>query len=175
MPAILVRGCWILPALFNPGVLTVLIVPYLESLTFLRLVNLHCVLSTKRLHFADMRTSVSLIIIFLFSGCWLPSAADLNVTHSQVPHMRSSGPLNTLLPPGMLCTFRAGLELAFLHEVTPPVWLQCLRNPEFWFPQCLWLSSVAALKQNYLSNNLKCFASTNELSLPMSWDANCYW
>lgn len=71
---------------------------------------------------------------------------------------------------GMLCTFRAGLELAFLSKVTLPVWLQFLGNPELSFPQCLWLSSVAALKQNYSSNNLKCFASINELSLPVSWD-----
>ena len=48
--------------------------------------------------------------------------------------MCSSGPLNTLLPAGMLCVFRAGLELAFLEKVTLPV---CLGNPEFWLPQCL--------------------------------------
>lgn len=107
---------------------------------------------------------------FFSSGCWSASTAWLNVTHSQVPHIWSSGPLNTLLLAAMLHTFRAGLELAFLYKVTPPVWLQCLGNPEFCFPQCLWLSSVAALKQNYLSNNLKCFASINELSLPVSWD-----
>lgn len=167
------HGCRILlPASFSPEVLIVSVVPYLESLTFLRLESLHCVLSTKWLQFGDTRTSASLLF---FSGCWLASTDCLNVTHSQVPHMCSSGPLNTLPLASMLHTFRAGLELAFLQKVTPPVWLQCLGNPEFSFPQCLWLSSVAALKQNYSSNNLKCFASTNELSLPMSWDAKYYW
>lgn len=109
-----------------------------------------------------------------FLNGFLASTASLNATHLQVPHGCSSGPLNTLLPAGRLRTSRAGLELAFLWKVTPPVWLQCLGNPKLWFPQCLWLSSEAVLKQNYLSNNFKCFASTYEVSLPMSWEAKYY-